>query len=215
MRRDLHPHLVVVALAVGVVDDEHVVDRGALVAGLFGVEEARLYVFVVDADDAVGGRAVDGEIVDPVMMLADLVFHLGAGVGAGAIGGHVARDGRARGTQHLIAVALGQNDRVVEADGHGLETDEARGRGRLRERRAPRQRPANQARRDRGEAADQKAPTRHARLHDLVEIAVVRRVALRLVAVLIPHRLPMVGIVALEILHVTSPLEQDAIRRRG
>jgi hypothetical protein len=97
------------------------------------MQEARLDILVVHRDDAILGGAVDREEVDPVVVLADLLLLLGAGVGAGAVGGHVARDRLAGRAEDLEAVAFGDDDGVVVADRHGLEADQ--GRCGLRQRR--------------------------------------------------------------------------------
>jgi len=174
--------------------------RDALVARLLGVQEARLDVFVVHADQAVfRGLAVDREVVDPVMVPADLVLLLRAGVGTRAEGGHVARDRRAGRGEDLEAVALRDHHGVVEADGNRLEADQAGGRA--GQRRLAAHAAADQPGGDRGQAARHEAAAGDARLHDLVEIAVGGGVALRLVAVLVAHRLRVVGIVVLEVLH--------------
>ena len=125
MRGDLHAHLVVVAHAVGVVDDATLVVRHAFVAFLLGVQESRLDIFVVQDEQAIlGGLAVDWEEVDPVMALADLMLLLGAGIGTGSVGGHVARDRLAGRAEDLEAVAFGNDHSVLEAHRHGREADE-------------------------------------------------------------------------------------------
>ncbi len=208
VRCNFHAHLVIVAHPIGVVDDVARADRLALVARLLGMQEARLDVFVIEADDAVLGGAVDREEVDAVVVLADLVLLLGTGVGTGAERRHVARDGLAHRTQDLKAVALGHDDGVLEADRHGLEAEECALRGRLRQRRLAGEGGAEQAGGDGGEAADEETPALHAAVDHLVEIGIVRSIAGRLVAVLVAHSLGVVRVVALEVVHAACSIDR-------
>ena len=195
-------HFVIVALAIGVIDDRAHVDFHALV--LFGVQEARLDIFVIEHQKAVLGRAVDREEVHAVMVLADL-FGLFSAAVCGRKGGHVAGDRLAPGAKHLHIVTLGHGHRVLEAHRNRREAEQRCGRGRLRERALGRQRVAEQSGRDGGQTAHQEVPALQVRIHHLVEVAVVRGVALRFVTMLVPRRLFVVGIIALEIVHCLPP----------
>jgi hypothetical protein len=144
------------------------VDRLALVARLLGMEEARLDVFVVHRDDAVLGRAVDREEVHPVMVLADL--HAPARRRCWRRGGRRAcRPRSARPRRRAPGpVALGHDDGVVHADRDGVKPrsppEEDCASARLAES------GAEEAGRDRGEAAHQEAAALHAGVHHLVEV---------------------------------------------
>ncbi len=175
MSGDLHAHLVVVTPAVGVEGHAVVVERLALVGRLFGMQETRLDVLVVHRDEAVLGRAVDREEVDAVVMLADLVLLLGAGVGAGPIGRQLPGNRHAHRAQHLDAVPFRHDHRVLKADGDRREADQA-GQA-LRQGRLARERSADEARGEGAQPPHQEPATGDTRLHHLIEVAVGRGVA--------------------------------------
>jgi hypothetical protein len=93
----LFQDFVVVAHAVGIEDDRVAVKRLTRPISRHG--EARLDIFVVHHQKAIGRGAVDREEMHPVMVHADLHALFGAAVAARNEGGHVACQRRAPGAR--------------------------------------------------------------------------------------------------------------------